>query len=62
MATAFALAPVVVILVSALTAVTIFLLPERASRARARINLTAAVLKLALIVAVVPFVFDSVYP
>ena len=42
----FVLAPVIVLAVSALTAIAIFLLPEEAGRARTRLNLTATVLKL----------------
>lgn len=58
----FALAPAVILAVSAVTAVVIFLLGEQAVRARTRLNLVGATLKLALVAAVVPFVFDQNYP
>lgn len=58
----FVFAPVIVLAVSTLTAVGIFLLPEEAERARTRLNLVAAAVKFALVVALVPLVFDRTYP
>lgn len=62
MAGLFAFTPVVVLLVSALAAFVIFLLPEQAQRARTRVNLVAASLKLLLVLSIVPFIFESTYP
>ncbi|MDO5501501.1 MAG: hypothetical protein Q4F67_17670, partial [Propionibacteriaceae bacterium] len=58
----FALLPVLVLLISAAAAVAIMLLPERARTPRAAINVSAAVLKLALLVALIPVVFFAEYP
>ena len=55
-------APVIVLAVSAFTAVGIFFLPESAVRARTRLNIIAAVAKFALVIALVPVVFDQNYP
>lgn len=54
--------PVALLLVSFLAAVVIFLLPEGAVRVRTSVNLGAAVLKVALVATLVPFVFGGALP
>lgn len=53
------LLPVVLISLSAVAAVVIFLLPERAVRVRSTINLTAAAVKVAVIIALVPLILED---
>lgn len=54
--------PVLAVAISAVAAVVILVLPEDARRVRTTVNLTAALAKLGLLLAVVPFVFSGVYP
>lgn len=58
----YSIVPVVVLAISAITAQIIMLLPERARRARSITNLAAAGLKLAILLALAPFVFSGTHP
>lgn len=54
--------PVIVLLVSALAAVWIMLLPEEATRIRNGVGVGAAALKLVLLLALIPWVLEGDYP
>lgn len=54
--------PVIILLVSAVAAVWIMLLPEASQRARSWVNVGASVLKLGLLVALIPWVLEGDYP
>lgn len=53
------LVPLVLLTLSAVPAVLIFMMPERAVRARIVINITAAAVKVAVVATLIPFILDS---
>lgn len=59
MTTLLTLVPLVLLILSAVPALIIFMMPEHASRARIILNLSAAAVKLVLMAALVPFIMDA---